>query len=505
MASITYKGDPMSTAQVERCAGVLLGQACGEALTLAFRRAPDSGAQAEPGTSPCHDLTLSAWGRGINISARIASLTSGGAILTEDGDRAEMSRRVSRFRTYLVADALDVGPAELEAHKASLKLHGASVATTALGTAGLAGLTGLDRQNLPVPDSRGRTAGSARGIAQELQRGELVADACVLWAEAIRVAVTDGRFDLVGGLDLIPARRRNEWHEHIVEATGADPSHFAPGTGPVLSLQMAWAAITSTEVPDHDPANGSYACEHLQHALWATVDVSVAAGPSSGTTVAALAGCLLGARWGLSAVPVDWVRCLNGLPGLRARDLVRLGVLTARAGQPTRKAWPSKPHIVPSEWSPLPAVRLRRRPNLWMGGVGSWGHDADAVVSLCVLGAHDVPFEGVAPENHVEIWLVSSLDPDLNPNYDFAVDQATKAIKTLLEEGRRVLVHCTRSVHRTPQIVTRFLVRQGMDDRTASRLVRRSMVEGGYQEAVDEIDLHGPHGLLELAGVAGRG
>jgi hypothetical protein len=134
-----------------------------------------------------------------------------------------------------------------------------------------------------------------------------------------------------------------------------------------------------------------------------------------------------------------------------------------------------------------------------MGGVGSWDHDADAVVSLSVLGANDFPADGAAPENHIEIWLVSSLDPAHNPNYDFAVDQAIKAIQTLLGEGRRVLVHCTRAVTRTPQIVTRFLTLHGVDDRTASRQVRRTLVDGGYQKDVEEMDLHESS---ELAGAS---
>jgi ADP-ribosyl-[dinitrogen reductase] hydrolase len=501
MGAMTHSSDPMSTAQVERSAGVLVGQACGEALTLAWRRAVESGTPAAAETAQPHDLTLTEWGRGINISTRIAPITSGGGVLTEQNDRAEMARRIRRFRTHPGAGALGVSsPAELSGRQVSKRVRGTSVATTALGAAGLAGLTGLDRQKLPVEDRRGRTADSARAIAQELQEDVFLAsEACVLWAEAVRVAVMEGRFDLLGGIDLIPSRRRDLWHELIVEATGADPDYYAPGNEPDSALQMAWAAITSTPVPDHDPDNGSYACEHLQHALRAAANASVAAGPGSGTTVAALAGSLLGARWGLSAVPVDWLRRLHGLPSLRARDLVRLGVLTARAGQPTRKGWPSKPHIVPSQWTPRPAVPLRSRPELLMGGVGSWDHDADAVVSLSVLGSDDVPADGAAPENHIEIWLVSSLDPAHNPNYDFAVDQAIKAIQTLLGEGHRVLVHCTRAVTRTPQIVTRFLTLHGVDDRTASRQVRRTLIDGGYQKDVEEMDLHESS---ELAGAS---
>ncbi len=126
---------------------------------------------------------------------------------------------------------------------------------------------------------------------------------------------------------------------------------------------------------------------------------------------------------------------------------------------------------------------------LWMGGLDSPGHNADAVVSLSVLGANDFPADGIAPENHLEVWLVSSPDAAHNPNYDFAVDQSVKAIQMLLEEGHRVLVHCTKAVHRTPMIVTRFLVSQGLGYRAARAQVRRALIDGGYREAVAEMDL----------------
>ena len=42
-----------------------------------------------------------------------------------------------------------------------------------------------------------------------------------------------------------------------------------------------------------------------------------------------VAGALLGARWGASAVPERWRRMLHGWPGLDADGLERLAVATA--------------------------------------------------------------------------------------------------------------------------------------------------------------------------------
>jgi ADP-ribosylglycohydrolase len=51
-------------------------------------------------------------------------------------------------------------------------------------------------------------------------------------------------------------------------------------------------------------------------------------------TVAAIAGGLLGAAYGASAVPDEWRAALHGWPGLRADDLTALAVKIAqpRAG-----------------------------------------------------------------------------------------------------------------------------------------------------------------------------
>lgn len=48
-------------------------------------------------------------------------------------------------------------------------------------------------------------------------------------------------------------------------------------------------------------------------------------------TVAAIAGALLGARYGASAVPAGWRAQVHGWPGLRADDLVDLA---RRAAEP---------------------------------------------------------------------------------------------------------------------------------------------------------------------------
>ncbi len=69
---------------------------------------------------------------------------------------------------------------------------------------------------------------------------------------------------------------------------------------------------------------------HLQDALHAAVRIG-----DDTDTVAAIAGALLGARWGASAVPEKWRRAVHGWPGRAAGDLVSLAALTVGgAGMP---------------------------------------------------------------------------------------------------------------------------------------------------------------------------
>jgi ADP-ribosyl-[dinitrogen reductase] hydrolase len=148
-------------------------------------------------------------------------------------------------------------------------------------------------------------------------------DACVLWGLAIRHAVLEGELDLRVGLDALPAGRRALWSARIVEAESRQPREFTRNGWVVQALQGAWSAIVHTDDTDST---------QYRLALAAAVR-----GGGNTDAVAGVAGALLAARWGLAAVPSDWRRLVQGWPGLRGADLVRLSVLAAH-GQDTNEA-----------------------------------------------------------------------------------------------------------------------------------------------------------------------
>lgn len=91
---------------------------------------------------------------------------------------------------------------------------------------------------------RDHTAASARAVAAITHADRLAIDSCVLWSDAVRRAVVDGRLDLTSGLDLIDADGRDQWASWI-DSFGADPARVLPNGFTVTALQAAWAAITS--------------------------------------------------------------------------------------------------------------------------------------------------------------------------------------------------------------------------------------------------------------------
>jgi ADP-ribosylglycohydrolase len=125
-------------------------------------------------------------------------------------------------------------------------------------------------------------------------------EACVLWCLAIDHTVRTGEVDIRVGL----AHVRPHWADLVDRAD--DPERFGGTNGWVVAaLQGAWAAVR--------PATG--VADGLERAIRGGGDTD---------TVAAIAGGLLGAAFGASAVPAH--PDLHGWPDLTGADLERLAL-----------------------------------------------------------------------------------------------------------------------------------------------------------------------------------
>jgi ADP-ribosyl-[dinitrogen reductase] hydrolase len=154
-------------------------------------------------------------------------------------------------------------------------------------------------------------------------------DACVLWCCAIRHAVLTEKLHIRIGLRHIESSRRDLWSKRLDAAESSRPSAFVENGWVVAALQAAWSAIATTPVLVDDPASGVFRADHLRLAL----DAAVRAGNDT-DTVAAIAGGLLGAAYGASAVPGRWRSLLRGWPDITARGLVALAGAIERKGKP---------------------------------------------------------------------------------------------------------------------------------------------------------------------------
>ncbi|MGW9347608.1 protein phosphatase [Nocardiopsis flavescens] len=229
--------------------------------------------------------------------------------------------------------------------------------------------------------------------------------------------------------------------------TGAPPERspdleHAPADDP---RGVSWRALTRTPVPRHAPDRGAFACAHLVDAVWTSYT-------SAGDLAAMYTGALAGARWGLSAVPLQAQRAMAGTADPHA--LLAATFALVRGHRPDR--WPHAT-VLADEPRRLPpfAVPHPLDPDVLLGNIDhlrARPETFDAAVSLCRTHPTDAP--GLPRADWVRVWLHD--DPGRNPNLHFALDEAAAAVAALRAEGKRVLLHCWAGASRTPAVAARY-------------------------------------------------
>lgn len=305
---------------------------------------------------------------------------------------------------------------------------------------------------------------TARLVSALTHHDPIAGEGAALWCLMIRHAVLHGAFPIAE--DVVPQLRTTttDWTAVLAEAEDRTPSAFTENGWVIGALQAAWSAITHTPVPEPMP------CRHLQDALANAIGIG-----HDTDTVAAIAGALLGARWGASAVPQEWQAPLHGwglpLAGHEsgASALVAAATLTVRGGRSDGRGWPTAARVEYDEWEaagtcvPHPLVR-----DVWIGdvrGLDRLPDEVDAVVSLCRVGAAQAP----GRVSH-QVRLIDSIPAD-NPNVDFVIDDAARTVLRLRDAGHRVYLHCVAGQSRTPTVAARVAVLDGVPLERALREV----------------------------------
>lgn len=442
----------------DRAVGVVLGSAAGDALGAGYEFGP-----ALPVEQAVHMNGGGAfgWQPGEwtdDTQMALAILTPVAA-----GD-VDLARIEAGFRAWFASRPADVGAQTSTVLRSTGPLADAAAAFTANRPDGAAGNGSLMRTGpvaLAHPGDPADIADLAHKVSSLTHPDSGCVDACILWSVAIdhtihHAPASDEAWDFADALHAATAQldenRRDRWHRLIDEAATASPLDF-PNNGWIIhAFQAALAAICSTPVPD-----GTAPGAHLRLAL----ETAVRAGGDT-DTVAAIAGALLGARWGATALPTAWRRRLHGRstydsPPLNAAHLERLARLAARGGRSDQHGWPATTTMLPHYNEVWPSTPLRAT----LGGVefgnvaglpGAIAGGADTVISLCRMGTNDVPAE---VEHHVYGLLDTT--PEDNPNLDLLLADLIDAIQTYVDEGRHVYVHCVQAQNRTPTLAAAWL------------------------------------------------
>ncbi|GAA4403040.1 ADP-ribosylglycohydrolase family protein [Fodinibacter luteus] len=458
--------------QTDRAAGVLLAQACGDALGVPYEFAP--GHESDPvmkggGLGP---YSPGEWSDDTQMALCIVRIAATGADLESTEALDEIA---DSFVSWSRTGATDVGtqtrrvldatrPSQDEPLSATMARHAASLHHRTGRTAGNGALMRTSVVGLSALADREATARRARAVAELTHADPLAGDSCVIWSDLVRHAVLTGELDVPRPLDLLPPHRRDDWAARLDEAVRhPDPARYSANGFTVVALQAALAAVEHA----HRTATGA---RRLRRGL-----IEAVGGGHDTDTVAAIAGGLLGALHGASAVPATWRRQVHGWPGMRGRDLIQLGVSTAR-GDCDDTRWPgirTMDYTTQLDAGRPLGVTHPHDDGVVIGTLADLGRlddlGVDAVVSLCRRGVDDVPAPHVAPEDHVEVWLIDSESPEGNADLDFVLDDAAAAIEELRSEGRRVLVHCVAAQMRAPSVAARYSVRRGIPSEVAER------------------------------------
>ncbi len=312
----------------DRAAGVLLGTAVGDALGVPyeFGTPPGPGQPAVMTGGGLGGFAPGEWSDDTAMAVAVARV----AVAADLRSPEALDEVALGFLEWFASQPADVGiqtravlaaaGRRLERGAASpaevMREEAAAFAVDHAHSAGNGALMRTAPVALGYPDDRAGCAEAARLVARLTHADPLAGDSCVLWTEAVRRAMTEEVIVVDEGLDLVPASRRDAWGRWLAEAVapplGALPgAAFRPNGYTVTALQAALASVIHT--PADDPTR------HLVEALYAAVRIG-----DDTDTVAAIAGGLLGARWGATAVPGAWRRQVHGWPGIRADQLVAL-------------------------------------------------------------------------------------------------------------------------------------------------------------------------------------
>ena len=208
----------LTTAQLDRAVGVLLGTAAGDALGAAYEFGPPRGPELEVAMvgGGSFGWEPGEWTDDTSMAIAIAEVAATGADLRDEEALDAIVRRWGEW----MHDAKDVGIQTSSvlraAHRLGLNARTAREASAALHertgrTAGNGSLMRTAPVALAYLDDEAALVQAARAVSELTHYDPEAGDACVLWCLAIRHAILTGELDARIGLQHIDTDRRDLW------------------------------------------------------------------------------------------------------------------------------------------------------------------------------------------------------------------------------------------------------------------------------------------------------
>ena len=445
-----------TNAQMDRAEGVLLGTAAGDALGAPYEFQPARGLEQEVAMvgGGAFGWEPGEWTDDTSMAIAIAEVAAEHGDLLDDESLVALLQRWHGW----MQEAKDVGIQTStvlrtigwlgigvgSAREAAQTLHERTGRTAGNGS-----LMRTAPVALAYLDDEAGLVDAARAVSELTHFDPEAGDACVLWCMRDPARGPHRRAGRSrSACTTSPEDRRQTWIDRLDAAEKGPAIRLREQRVGGLCSAGCVVGHRHHTVPVEDPASGAFRADHLRLAL----DAAVRAGNDT-DTVAAIAGGLLGAAYGASAVPAEWRLVLHGWPGIisRSRGARRSLVIKARHDD-------FDPDYTGHRVDEL-ALAIPYDEGVWLGGIGAlWSlpEGVDAVVSLCRVGDEDVPHE--IP--HIEIRLIDSAKPDDNPNLDYVLSDAASVRRPAPAGGTDSPSALRRGLSRTPTVAALYGSRQ---------------------------------------------
>ncbi|MGY1662299.1 ADP-ribosylglycohydrolase family protein [Geodermatophilus sp. SYSU D00705] len=432
-----------------RVAGALVGSAVGDALGAPFEFGP-SGQFTAQFPQPARGTHTEMRGGGslgwepgeFTDDTQMALLVATSLVERGGLDEADL---FDRFRAWLGGNPPDVGN-QTRAVLGSGRPWDVAAAEHFARSGHAAGNGSLMRTTPAAirfaREGREATMDAARRISAVTHGDPSAGEGCAIFHELVRVAL-DGDDPLAFipfALMAVPDEHRDRWATVLApDWTPADATESNGAVWPTLG-QAVWALRHGRDFAE---------------VMRLVIDLG-----GDTDTVAAVAGGLAGAVFGMGGIPVRWASVVHGrVPGhgeevWRLADLQQLAAaLDGKDGRPYDPG--AIPQIGPREVIP----------GIWAGNLDGarYSEEDFAVISLCRLGE---------PFPHTVHRMAYIADNDHNHDLDAVLADVLDDMAALHAEGHRLLVHCHGGASRTGLVLRGWLVREeGMSVEEATAYV----------------------------------